>query len=527
MKEGEIVSLRGATIKPAVHKAGVMQNKGYSEAGASTRKRSMRSFKPQSTSPVEDIDANNKTLRQRARALYMASPIATSAIKTHRTNSIGIGLKLNPRIDGNLLKMTTEQTAEWKRQVKREFDIWANKKQNCDITRTNDFYSMQQLIFSSWLTSGDVFILREQAEPTKMNPYSLRLHVIEADRCATPSMGSLNKTEGKNEDNGNLIHDGVEVDKKGAIVAYHFRNTHPGESTMKKLEWIRVPAYGEETGLPNVFHIMSSERPEQYRGVTYLAQIIEPVLQTRRYTESELEAALIESFFTAFIKTNADASENPLQTTEPIEEEGKEDTESDAEYEMGPGTFNVLEPGEDIVFGDPKRPASGFPAFMQAIATQVGAALEIPADLLMKEFKASYSASRAALLEAWKSFKMYREWFVQDFLNPAYEVWFSEAVALGRINAPGFFSDPLIHNAYLGAEWVGPSQGQLDPVKEIQAEAMAIEYGFTTREAAAIKLNGSDFEENIEQLKREQALINELSPAPFDKSNEEGGNTNE
>lgn len=517
------MSLRGATVKPAIHKAGVMNNKGYSEAGASTRKRSMRAFRPQSTSPIEDIDANNKTLRQRARALYMASPMATSAIKTHRTNSVGIGLKLNPRIDGNLLKMTTEQTAEWKRKVKREFEIWANKKQNCDVTRINDFYSMQQLIFSSWLTSGDVFVLREQGKPSTMNPYTLRLHVIEADRCATPSTSGLSATEGKNEQNGNLIHDGVEVDGKGAIVAYHFRNTHPGESTQVKTEWVRVEAYGRETELPNVFHIMSSERPEQYRGVTYLAQIIEPILQTRRYTESELESALIESFFTAFIKTNTDASENPLQTTEPIEEEGKENIESEAEYEMGPGTFNVLEPGEDIVFGDPKRPASGFPAFIQAIATQAGAALEIPADLLMKEFKASYSASRAALLEAWKSFKMYREWFVQDFLNPVYEVWFSEAVALGRINAPGFFSDPLIRNAYLGAEWVGPSQGQLDPVKEIQAEALAIEYGFTTREAAAIKLNGSDFEENVEQLKREQALISELNPVPFDKNNEEGG----
>lgn len=525
MKEGEIVSLRGATVKPAVHKAGVMNNKGYSEAGASKRKRSMRAFNPQSTSPVEDIDQNNMTLRQRARMLYMSSPMATSAIKTHRTNSVGVGLKLNPRMDGNLLGMSMEKTAEWKRQVKREFEIWAGKKQNCDTTKMNDFYAMQQLIFSSWLTSGDVFILRTQGEATRYNPYTLRLHVIEADRCATPSSSGLSKTEGKNNDNGNLIHDGVEVDANGAVVAYHFRNTHPNESTQVKTEWTRVEAYGEATGLPNVFHVMSSERPDQYRGVTYLAQIIEPVLQTRRYTESELEAALIESFFTAFIKTNADVSENPLATTEPIEEEGIDKGESDAEYEMGPGTFNVLEPGEDIVFGDPKRPASGFPAFMQSIATQVGAALEIPSDLLLKEFKASYSASRAALLEAWKSFKMYREWFVQDFLNPVYEIWLSEAVAIGRINAPGFFGDPLIHNAYLGAEWVGPSQGQLDPVKEIQAEALAIQNGFTTREAAAIKLNGSDFEENIEQLKREQALMKEL--APFDKSNEEGGNTNE
>ena len=32
---------------------------------------------------------------------------------------------------------------------------------------------------------------------------------------------------------------------------------------------------------------MDSERPDQYRGVPYLAQVIEPLLQLRRYTESE------------------------------------------------------------------------------------------------------------------------------------------------------------------------------------------------------------------------------------------------
>lgn len=45
---------------------------------------------------------------------------------------------------------------------------------------------------------------------------------------------------------------------------------------------------------------------------------------------------------------------------------------------------------------------------------------------------------------------MRREWFANDFCKPIYEIWLSEAVALGRIQAPGFFSDPLIRAAWLG-----------------------------------------------------------------------------
>ena len=166
---------------------------------------------------------------------------------------------------------------------------------------------------------------------------------------------------------------------------------------------------------------------------------------------------------------------------------------------MGPGQINIMEPGEDVTFADPKRPASGFNTFLRAICEQVGAALEIPADLLLKSFNSSYSASRAALMEAWKAFRMRRKWFVDDFCTPVYEIWLSEAVARGRISAPGFFADPAIRAAYLGAEWIGPSQGQLDPTKEITAEILAIGEGITTREQATIRLNGGQWDANVDQ----------------------------
>ena len=102
---------------------------------------------------------------------------------------------------------------------------------------------------------------------------------------------------------------------------------------------------------------------------------------------------------------------------------------------------------------------------------------------------------------------MWREWFVDDFCRPLYEVWLSEAVARGRILAPGFFFDPAIRAAWLGSEWIGPSQGQLDPVKEIQAEALACENGFSTREQSTVKLNGGSYEGNVEQLADENAQL--------------------
>lgn len=478
-------------------------NKGYGEAGASRTKKATKGFNAQSGSACEDIDYNNYTLRQRARMLYMAAPIATSAIKTNRTNVIGVGLQLKSRINRDALGMTPAAAEVWQKKTEAEFALWANSKRACDATGVNDFYAIQQLAFVSWLLSGDSFVAFKQYEATQLMPYNLRLHVIEADRISTPGGYMLSVMTDSKTENGNNIYDGVEVDVNGAVVAYHIRNTYPFQAWSNKTEWQRVEAYGKLTGLPNILQIMDTERPDQYRGVSYLAQVIEPLLQLRRYTESELTAAVVESFFTAFIKTESATSENPFN--EVVAD--SEVSDDPNEYEMGPGQINIMKPGEEVTFADPKRPGNSFAGFIRSICEQVGAALEIPADLLLKAFDASYSASRAALLEAWKAFKMRRVWFTNDFCRPIYEVWMAEAVARGRIQAPGFFTNPTMRNAYLVSEWIGPSQGQLDPVKEITAEILAVSEGFTTREQSTIRLNGGQWEANIEQLARENSKL--------------------
>ena len=86
------------------------------------------------------------------------------------------------------------------------------------------------------------------------------------------------------------------------------------------------------------------------------------------------------------------------------------------------------------------------------------------------------------------------------------------AVARGRISAPGFWNDALIREAWLKAEWIGPSQGQLDPIKEVNAEILAVANGFTTNEDAAVRLNGSDWNSNIEKLEREHKKMQALKP---------------
>lgn len=499
------------------------QASGYSDAGASMNRRSMKGFTARSSSPNEDINWNNYTLRQRGRMLYMSSPVARSSVQVNRTKVVGTGLTPKPSIDAEFLHMTPESAKEWQRKTEREFALWASKKENCDAIGMTNFAGLQQLTVTSWLTNGDVLALitRDWDANPMLNPYSLRIHMIEADRVSTPQAakpiaGGM-RTDGVNKVNGNRIYDGVEVDKRGKVVAYHVCTAYPNQMLREwdRVKWTRVRAYNKQTGLPNALLILDMERPDQYRGVTYLAPVIESLLNISRYTQSEIMAALIQSFFTAWIETETNPAQIPFNTAsygpddDPDNPPDREISENSNEYEMGPGQVFHLKQGEKIVFGNPNIPSTGFDTFVKVICREIGSALEIPYDTLLKEFNASYSASRAALMEAWEAFRIRREWLVNQFCQPIYEVWLAEAVALGRITAPGFFMDPAVRSAWCKCQWLGPVQGHLDPTKEVKADILAVQHGFKTHEQVTREYGGGDWNENMEKLKLEMQTLEE------------------
>ena len=491
---------------------------GYSEGGASRRKKAFRGMTGISADPQSDIDANHQTLVSRSRLAYMTAPIATSAINTTRTNVIGGGLHLKSRLDWKFLKSVTpmdqDHAANWENKIEREFALWAESK-FCDALRLNNFYEMQSLFFLGELMNGDGLCLLPMEEPTAFMPYGLRLKLIEGDRLSTPgtiaSAGGIGTTYwGTDPSTGNRIYSGVEFDKSGATVAYHFCNRYPyapmQPAPLEPLDWTRVEAFGAQTGRPNVLHMFEPERAEQRRGVPFLSPILEELQQLKRYEMAELMAAVIGAMFTAFITTDGDTTKVPLG--EAVDDmDAQAPKKGDDEYRLGSGAIVTLAQGEDVKFAAPTHPNNVFGAFVSSVSQSIGAALEIPNELLLKKFSSSYSASKGALLEAWKMFRMRRERMVTQFCQPVYELFLTEAVARGRIHAPGFFDDPIVRKAWCSADWNGPAPGMLDPTKEVQAAAQRVSQGFSTREEETRGLTGGDYKKNADQLAGENELL--------------------
>ena len=452
-----------------------------------------------SASPDDDITLNVKDLRQRGRDLYMGNPLATGAIKTGRTNVVGIGLQLNPQIDARYLGLSADETEAWELNARREFALFADKK-NCDAARMCDFYQLQQLAYVSAAMSGDVFALLPMIRRAG-DVYYLKIQLIEADRICNP-YGLPEQPP---------IMEGIETGIYGEPLAYYVAKYHPLSLLNTNLnEWTKVPAFGARSGRRNMLHLMMDmERPGQRRGVTMLAPVIEALKQLGRYTDAEIMAAVVSGLFTAAITTdNGDAGAGFGEDAGAGMVSGSSiDDDLRGSIKLGNGTVIELSPGEKIESVNPGRPNTAFDGFILAISRQIGAALEIPVELLNKHFTASYSASRAALLEAWKHFRRQRDWITTDFCQPIYEEWLTEAVARGRITAPGFFDDPAIRAAYCGAEWNGPSPGQLDPLKEVNAAILRVENGFSTRARETAELTGGDWNQNYRQRVREEQMM--------------------
>lgn len=460
---------------------------GYT--GARVDRASLSRWQPNAGSATTDIIRDLRTLRARSRDQMRNAPVALGALNTSVSHVVGTGLTYTPAIDSEFLGLDDLQAEQWQEDTQRRFKAWAESV-DCDISRRLNFYGIQELAFRSMLESGDTFVLTPRiARAGRLARLALQL--IEADRVCNPNMAM---------DSASVI-DGVELDAAtGEAIAYHVARKHPGDYLTAGNQWDRVAARGSSTQRRNVLHLFKPLRPGQVRGVPWIAPILEPLKQLNRWTDAELNAAVISGMFSVFVKMDPDAFDNLF------DEDAKGvivDKSSSWSGEMESGKAINLLPGESIESSTPGRPNPAFDPFWAAMVRQIGMALEMPFEVLTMHFQSSYSAARAALLMAWKGFRSRRDMLATYLCQPVFELWLADEVAEGRINAPGFFASDITRAAWCAAIWTGDGPGSIDPTKEVDAAQKRVELGISTKQAESILHDGVDWQQKHDQRVKE------------------------
>ena len=459
---------------------------GYT--GARIDKAQLSRWMPTAGSPNTDIIRDLRMLRARSRDQMRNAPVALGALNTTVSHVVGTGLTYTPAIDAEFLGLSAEEAEAWQDDTKRRFSAWAGST-DCDAARQLDFYGIQELAFRSMLESGDVGVLTPRiARPGK--PARLALQLLEADRICNPG-GTANTA---------TVLDGVEIAPgTGETLAVHVARQHPGDYTGRN-EWDRVQVRGSATGRRNVLMLFKPVRPGQVRGVPWIAPILEPLKQLARWSDAELNAAVISGINATFVRMDPDAFDS-------LYDEDAQGTIIDKASawsgEMESGKAINLLPGEDIASPAPGRPNPAFDPFWTAMVRQIGMALEMPYEVLVMHFQSSYSAARAALLMAWKAFRGKRDLLAKLLCQPVLELWLADEVAEGRISAPGFFASDLVRAAWCAAIWTGDGPGSIDPAKEVDAARKRVELGISTKQAESILHDGVDWEQKHEQRVKE------------------------
>jgi len=435
----------------------------------------------QATSADSEIRGSIRLLRNRARQLVRDSDFAKAALRAVRNNVVGTGIKLQAQVR---MQRGGRLAEEVNSRIEEQWTRWGSAKR-CHAGGKLSWYDIQRLSVTSMLESGEVFI-RVVRQSFGGSQVPMGLEIIESDL--------LDDDYNAIEKNGNEIRMGVEIDKWGRAVAYHFFDYHPGDYQFSYAQKavkrrVRIPA-------DDIIHLYLIERPGQTRGVSAFATAIMRLRNLSGYEEAEIVAARASSSMMAFVKT-------PDQE---LFEDGTYNEESVLDF--SPGSIRRLAPGEEMQFFNPNRPDDGFTPFVQQMLRAVAAGVGCSYTQVSSDFSQSnYSSSRLELLETRTHYKVLQQYVIESLCEEVYEKWIEMAVMAGVLDLPGFDTNP---GRYMAAKWMAPAAQFVDPQKEASAYKDLIRSGIMTL-SQVIALHGGDFEEQMRQRQHELAVADELN----------------
>jgi lambda family phage portal protein len=483
----------GRGVKALQGGAMALAGVGGFEGGARARRgRRTAGWGPGEGSAAADIRPDLPELRGRSRDLERNHPLAHGAIRTKKNGVVGTGLKLRAVIDGDVLGITDPETiAKLQYDIEREWELF---EAECDFTGQQHFADLQRTIYGSARVSGDIGIARRY----KLRPgdtYGTKIVLIEADRISNPNRRV----------DGARIQAGVQLSVEGEVEGWWISDRHPGDLLATGLKWNFVSRRGA-SGISQMVLAAQLDRPGQVRGIPLFAPIIELIKQHGEYTAAEVKAAINDAYMFAIEKTEVILDDDG-EPTFYVPDEDSDAPSVSKELALDDLTVGHLPPGRDFTVKKPERPNSAFEGFVNAVVKQMGAALDLPFEVLIKHFSSSFSAARGALEVAYKADQVDQAWLARSALDVVREWQFTEMVARGRFDAPGFFEDPIKRRAWLGHLWIGPTRVQINPVVEANADKIDHDMGTKTLEQIMTERTGGDFDTKARQIKHERKTL--------------------
>lgn len=436
--------------------SGLGATPGY-EGAASARR--LSAWRPSNSHVNTLLKQAGDTMVARGRWLVRNNPYARRGQSSWVANGIGTGIYPSSKIaEDDLRGMAEELFLQWTDEA--------------DADGLTDFYGQQSMVARGMFEAGEEFARFRSRRQRDMATVPFQVQLMESEQ--------LPRNKEERLKNGHMIRQGVEFNRIGRRVAYHFLREHPGDRQVESFQdndTRRILAN-------QIMHCYEPLRPGQLRGQTQLSAIITKCFILESYDDAELERKRTAALLIGFILKGEGEG--------PFEGEGEVDALYRQMLGLSPGTLQELNPGEDVKFSDPADVGGNYEAFQyrNLLAHSVG--MDVPYVNVAGDLRGvSYSSIRAGIVEFRRRVEQWQhQTMVFQFCRPVWNRFMDEAVLSGKLQIPGYTDNRQV---YIKVEWVPDRWDWVDPLKDRQGERLAKEmYAKTTRQIAMQEGNNID-----------------------------------
>jgi lambda family phage portal protein len=469
---------RGSTALAAVPALGGSLNPRAFDGGKNGRRLAAI---PSTTTAINDlIRTYGRSAIARSRYLCTNNPYALAAKEAFTTAVAGFGIKPSSLIEDAAVKKKVQQ-------------LWLDSVQELDADGVTDFYGMQGLAAAELFEAGEVFFIRSEARPGRYLTTPLRLRMVPAEML--PYEYTIPSYSGKNK-----IVMGIEFDEQGNRVAYHFLKKHPGTNAL-----LDTADYGYQRILAeNVIHLFKPIRVGQIRGVPHTLASLVSLSMLDLYDDAELERKRVAALFAAFVTTAPQVGDDADNGTHPLGASNAGGVSSSDQFAMEPGAVIDLLPGETVNFSEPADVGANYEGFQYRNLLRAAAGMGVPYISMTGDLRqANYGSIRAGLVEFRRRVTALQHGvMVHQLCRPVWTWWMDGLAFLGTL--------PMSRTAYmreraanLRAKYIPPRWDWVDPLKDRQAEKLAVDNGFKARSDVQEE-EGYDPEETDDRILADQ-----------------------
>lgn len=427
----------------------------------------------------QEIASALSSMRSRSRDMHKNNGDFKRFFSLFQANVVGAdGFYLKSNAVKSIMNPVADTEAAF--FVEYHFKRWASNKEWADVTGLKTYPAICRLAALSWARDGESFIWIDRHA---QNAYGISLRVIRPDAC--PEW--LNRTT----DDGHWIRNGVEVEPNTyKPVAYWF-DCKQEDSTAavvhngKACHLLRIPAY-------EIIHIYKQNDECQTRGIPIAHAALKPGKMLEEFNESELVAARDEANWLGIFKAPSGREGEIKQLDEDAEEQGKLRRHSRKGHDV------VLPQGWDYDPKVPQHPNREVTAFKATMKRDLANALDVEYANFANDWSGvSYSSVRAGTLSERDQWMMLQADFIEQCCTPIFKAWLNSFLHYALSGKYGMADyERLVEHQFRGRRW-----GWVDPLKDVNAAAVAVSHGWKTDAQIAADF-GCDIDDNLEEAAR-------------------------